>query len=99
MEQYESLLAKKAALTEQLRKVEEKEISLKEQKKELKESLEKLSQKIEIENMKMEAEKNKKIMDAVATTFGEVTEENYEKFLESMKEFFGEKGSDFKETY
>ncbi len=91
MEQYEMLVERKKTLMEQLEKVEEKELNIKEQKKKIHAELEKVDQKIEVENMKREAEKNKMIMDAVTATFGEVTEENYEEFFESMKTRFGEK--------
>ncbi|MDD6168883.1 MAG: hypothetical protein PUB46_02230 [Lachnospiraceae bacterium] len=91
MGQYELLLARKESLMEQMKKLDEKEAVIHEQKKKTSAILKEVLKKIEMEDLRKYAEKNKKIMDAVESTFGEVTEENYETFLDSMKDTFGER--------
>lgn len=94
MNGYEMLLARKKNLLEQLEKLDEKEADLREQRKKINADLKKTLGKLEVEDLKREAEKSRKIMDAITETFGEVTDENYEIFLQSMRENFGEKNPD-----
>ena len=94
MSNYDMLCARKKNLTEQLEKLEEKEADLREQKKKINADLKKTCEKLEVEDLKREAEKNRKIMVAIKETFGEVTDENYDAFVRSMRDRFGDKKHD-----
>lgn len=94
MSNYEMLNARKKNLTEQLEKLEEKEADLREQKKKINADLKKTCEKLEVEDLKREAEKNRKILEAIKETYGEVTDENYDAFVRSMRDRFGDKNPD-----
>lgn len=94
MSNYEMLNARKKNLTEQLEKLEEKEADLREQKKKINTDLKKTCEKLEVEDLKREAEKNRKILEAIKETYGEVTDENYDAFVRSMRDRFGDKNPD-----
>ena len=94
MSNYEMLNARKKNLTEQLEKLEEKEADLREQKKKINADLKKTCEKLEVEDLKREAEKNRKILEAIKETYGEVTDENYDAFVRSMRDRFGGKNPD-----
>ena len=94
MSNYDMLCARKKNLTEQLEKLEEKEADLREQKKKINADLKKTCEKLEVEDLKREAEKHRKIMETIMETFGEVTDENYDTFVRSMRDRFGDKKPD-----
>ena len=94
MSNYDMLCARKKNLMEQLEKLEEKEADLREQKRKINADLKKTCEKLEVEDLKREAEKNRKIMETITETFGAVTDENYDTFVRSMRDRFGDKKPD-----
>ena len=73
-------------LKEQLEKVEQEMKKNEEKRKDLLEKRKKLLGEIELETARNEAEKNRKVMDVIIESFGEVTEENLELFRRIMRE-------------
>ena len=73
-------------LKEQLEKVEQEMKKNEEKRKDLLEMRKKLLGEIELETARNEAEKNRKVMDVITESFGEVTEENLELFRRIMRE-------------
>ena len=80
-------------LKEQLEKVEQEMKKNEEKRKDLLEKRKKLLGEIELETARNEAEKNRKVMDVITESFGEVTEENLELFRRIMREqIYGSNG-------